>query len=68
MMTLHLIIDVWQWRRWATVFAWVGANALTVFFLNYIVNFLVGRRTVRRRRLFNPARSRRCPGCRRLRH
>ena len=36
---IHQIIDVWQWRRWATVFAWVGANALALYFLNDIVSF-----------------------------
>ena len=36
---MHQIIDVWQWRRWATVFTWVGANALTLYFLNDIVSF-----------------------------
>ncbi len=36
---MHQIIDVWQWRRWATVFVWVGANALALYFLNDIVNF-----------------------------
>jgi len=36
---MHQIIDVWQWRRWATVFLWVGANALALYFLNDIINF-----------------------------
>ncbi|MFZ3358923.1 MAG: hypothetical protein WCA56_15835 [Xanthobacteraceae bacterium] len=36
---MHQIIDVWQWRRWATIFVWVGANALALYFLNDIVNF-----------------------------
>ena len=36
---MHQIIDVWQWRRWATVFVWVGANALALYFLNDIINF-----------------------------
>ncbi|MGA8356089.1 MAG: hypothetical protein WB772_01920, partial [Xanthobacteraceae bacterium] len=36
---MHQIIDVWQWRRWAMVFVWVGANALALYFLNDIVNF-----------------------------
>ena len=36
---MHQIVDVWEWRRWATVFIWVGANALALYFLNDIVNF-----------------------------
>ncbi len=36
---MHQIVDIWQWRRWATVFIWVGANALALYFLNDIVNF-----------------------------
>jgi predicted acyltransferase len=36
---MHQIVDVWQWRRWATVFLWVGANALALYFLNDIVSF-----------------------------
>jgi len=36
---MHQIVDVWQWQRWATVFLWVGANALALYFLNDIINF-----------------------------
>jgi predicted acyltransferase len=36
---MHQIVDVWQWRRWATVFLWIGANALALYFLNDIINF-----------------------------
>jgi predicted acyltransferase len=36
---MHQIIDVWGWRRWATVFVWIGANALALYFLNDIFNF-----------------------------
>ena len=36
---MHQIVDVWGWRRWATVFVWVGANALALYFLNDIFNF-----------------------------
>jgi len=36
---MHQIVDIWQWRRWATVFVWVGANALALYFLNDIVSF-----------------------------
>ena len=36
---MHQIVDIWQYRRWATVFIWVGANALALYFLNDMVNF-----------------------------
>ena len=36
---MHQVIDIWQWRRLATVFVWVGANALALYFLNDIINF-----------------------------
>ncbi len=38
--TLHQIIDVWGWQRWATIFIWVGANAITLYFLNIIIGFV----------------------------
>lgn len=31
--TFYLVIDVWKWRGWTTPFAWVGANALTIYLL-----------------------------------
>jgi predicted acyltransferase len=37
--TMHQIVDVWGWRRWATIFIWVGANALALYFLNDMTNF-----------------------------
>ena len=36
---LHQIIDVWGWQRWATVFVWIGANAITLYFLNDMLDF-----------------------------
>ncbi|HTZ02680.1 MAG TPA: heparan-alpha-glucosaminide N-acetyltransferase domain-containing protein [Xanthobacteraceae bacterium] len=36
---MHQIVDVWQWRGWATIFIWIGANALALYFLNDIANF-----------------------------
>ncbi len=36
---MHQIVDVWGWQRWATVFIWIGANALAIYFLNDIFNF-----------------------------
>jgi len=41
----HQIIDVWKHQHWATPFVWIGANAITLYFLESIVNFerLAGR-------------------------
>ncbi len=36
---MHQIVDVWGWRRWATIFTWIGANAITLYFLNDILNY-----------------------------
>ena len=36
---LHQIVDVWGFRRWATIFTWIGANAITLYFLNDILNY-----------------------------
>jgi hypothetical protein len=35
----HQIIDVWGIRAWSTIFMWIGANAITLYFLNNIVGF-----------------------------
>ncbi len=35
---VHQVIDVWGVRRWATVFVWIGTNAIAL----YMVNNLVG--------------------------
>ena len=41
----HQVIDVWKHHRWATPFIWIGANAITLYFLESIVSFerLAGR-------------------------
>ena len=41
----HQIIDVWKCQRWATAFVWIGANAITLYFIENIVNYerLAGR-------------------------
>ena len=36
---MHQVIDVWGWKAWATVFVWIGANAITLYFINNIVGF-----------------------------
>jgi predicted acyltransferase len=35
----HQIIDVWGFKRWATMFVWIGANAILLYFINGIVGF-----------------------------
>jgi len=35
----HQIIDVWGLHAWATFFVWIGANAITLYFLNNIFGF-----------------------------
>jgi predicted acyltransferase len=36
---LHQVVDVWGVRRWATVFLWIGANAITLYFLNDLIEY-----------------------------
>ena len=36
---LHQAVDVWGYKRWTTIFVWIGANAITLYFLNNIVSF-----------------------------
>jgi predicted acyltransferase len=36
---MHQIVDVWGWQRWATAFIWIGANAITLYFLNDVLGF-----------------------------
>lgn len=36
---LHQIVDVWGYKRWATMFVWIGANAILLYFINGIVGF-----------------------------
>ncbi|MEZ5819951.1 MAG: acyltransferase family protein [Bradyrhizobium sp.] len=33
---LHQIVDVWGFSRWATVFIWLGANAIVLYFINNV--------------------------------
>ena len=35
----HQIIDVWGIRNWSTVFVWIGANAILLYFLNNVFGF-----------------------------
>ena len=35
----YQIIDVWGIRSWSTIFVWIGANAITLYFLNNLMSF-----------------------------
>ncbi len=35
----HQVIDVWGLRRWSMIFVWVGANAITLYFINNVLGF-----------------------------
>ena len=35
----HQVVDVWKHQRWAAPFIWIGANAITLYFIESIVNF-----------------------------
>jgi predicted acyltransferase len=36
---MHQVIDVWKWKTWATIFVWIGANAITLYFINGVAGF-----------------------------
>ena len=36
---LHQIIDVWGLNRWPIGFVWIGANSITLYFLNNVMDF-----------------------------
>ena len=36
---VYLLIEVWQIRRWACAFIWIGANAITLYMAHNIVDF-----------------------------
>lgn len=36
---MHQVIDVWGWKAWATIFVWIGANAITLYFINGVAGF-----------------------------
>jgi predicted acyltransferase len=35
----HQIIDVWGFKRWATLLVWIGANAILLYVLNGLIGF-----------------------------
>jgi predicted acyltransferase len=36
---MHQMIDVWRWKAWATIFVWIGANAIALYFINGVAGF-----------------------------
>jgi predicted acyltransferase len=36
---MHQLMDVWGMRAWAAFFTWIGANAITLYLLNNVVDF-----------------------------
>lgn len=36
---MYQIVDVWGYRRWSIAFVWIGANAITLYFLNSVFGF-----------------------------
>jgi predicted acyltransferase len=35
----YQIIEIWQWRRWATPFVWIGMNAITIYMAFHLITF-----------------------------
>ncbi len=35
----YLVIDVWQLRRWAAPFVWIGVNPITLYLLDGLIDF-----------------------------
>jgi predicted acyltransferase len=35
----YWLIDLRGWRRWAVPLEWIGANALTIYFVSHLVDF-----------------------------
>jgi predicted acyltransferase len=36
---MYQIVDIWDAKRWATGLVWIGANAITLYFINGIMGF-----------------------------
>src|SRR5206468_4300640 len=37
--SFHQIIEIWQCRKWAQPFVWLGMNAITIYIVASILNF-----------------------------
>jgi predicted acyltransferase len=35
----YQIIEIWQWRKWATPFVWIGMNAITIYMAFHLITF-----------------------------
>jgi predicted acyltransferase len=35
----HQVVDVWGFRRWATMFVWIGTNAIMLYMAHNLINF-----------------------------
>jgi predicted acyltransferase len=35
----YQVIDIWGYKRWATVFVWIGANAILLYFVDGVLGF-----------------------------
>jgi predicted acyltransferase len=35
----HQLVDVWGVKRWATMFVWIGTNAIVLYMANNMINF-----------------------------
>jgi predicted acyltransferase len=35
----YLVLDIWKRRTWATMFVWIGTNAIALYMLSSLVNF-----------------------------
>jgi predicted acyltransferase len=35
----HQLVDVWGLRRWATIFVWIGTNAIMLYMAQNLINF-----------------------------
>jgi predicted acyltransferase len=35
----YQLIDVWEWRRWSTIFMWIGTNAIALYMLGNVMNY-----------------------------
>jgi predicted acyltransferase len=35
----HQLVDVWGFRRWTTMFVWIGTNAIALYLVHNLVNF-----------------------------
>ena len=39
MAVFHLVVDVWQARRWCQPFVWIGMNAITIYLAMNVLSF-----------------------------